>query len=156
MQLQYAATPDILRSISISMINDITAKLAAKLQSAKLRYLLVGATVYVLEMLIILIATEAGLSEVQAVAVSFWVGLIVSFGLQKTITFKDKRMQRRVLGLQVIAVIALVVWNFSFTIFLTGVLPLAPTISRTISLLITTLWNYYLYKTRIFRTAGAA
>lgn len=110
-----------------------------------------------LEIIIIVLATRAGISDVIAVAISFWVGLAVSFLLQKFVTFGDARTQRRVLSAQVAAVLVLVLWNFSFTIVLTKLLlPIAPTITRTLALLITTLWNYYLYKTRIFKIEGHA
>jgi putative flippase GtrA len=52
-----------------------------------------------------------------------------------------------------LAVVTLVAWNFVFTILVTKLLEdrLAPTITRTIALAITTFWNFYLYRTSIFR-----
>lgn len=117
------------------------------------RYLVVGGTVYLLELIIIVVAQKAGASNVVAVGLSFWIGLLVSFGLQKLVTFQDRRTQHRILIGQILAVSLLVVWNFGFTILVTKALqPIAPVITRTLALLITTVWNFYLYKTRIFST----
>lgn len=117
------------------------------------RYLVIGVSVYLAELLIIVIAQQAGASATGAVALSFWLGLGLSFGLQKTVTFGDKRMHHKVLLPQIAAFSLLVLWNFGFTLLLTDLLspPVPPTITRTIALGITTLWNFYLYKTRIFR-----
>ncbi|MDL2341740.1 MAG: GtrA family protein [Patescibacteria group bacterium] len=120
--------------------------------SAKGRYLLVGGTVYVIELLVIVMAQHLGASSVAAVAISFWVGLVISFILQKLVTFNDRRTHHKVLLPQVLAVTVLVLWNFGFTILVTKLLTsIAPVITRTIALLITTIWNFYLYKTRIFK-----
>ncbi len=116
------------------------------------RYLFVGGTVYVLELIIIVLAQHAGASSVVAVAISFWVGLIISFILQKLFTFGDKRTHHKILIPQVIAVSLLVLWNFSFTVLVTKLLYVVPpTVTRTLALLITTIWNFYLYRTRIFK-----
>lgn len=118
------------------------------------RYLIIGGSVYVLELLIIVAAQSLGTSAVVAVGLSFWIGLIVSFVLQKLITFGDKRLYHKVLVPQIIAFSLLVLFNFSFTIvvakLLTGMVPAV--VSRTLALGITTVWNFYLYKTRIFKT----
>ena len=108
--------------------------------------------VYVLELIIIIIAQNMGASAVVAVALSFTIGLIVSFFLQKLFSFGDRRMHHKIIVPQAIAVGLLVVWNFCFTLGMTRLLEdlLSPTITRTIALAITTIWNYYLYKTRIF------
>ncbi|MBC7581914.1 GtrA family protein [Aeromicrobium sp.] len=127
----------------------------ALLQRRFVRYLLVGGSVYVLELGVILVGQGAGLSAVPAVAIAFCVGLVVSFILQKFVTFGDKRTHHKVLLRQTAAVTALVVWNFAFTIALTKLLEghIAATITRTVALLITTLWNFQLYKASIFRGA---
>ena len=121
-----------------------------------IRYVLVGGSVYVLELIVILVGQQSGLSDVAAVALAFWIGLSISFLLQKFVTFGDARTHHRVILKQVAAVATLIVFNFVFTIVLTkltaDVLPAA--VSRTIALLITTLWNFYLYRTSIFRTAA--
>lgn len=126
----------------------------ALLQKSGVRYLIVGGTVYVLELIIIIIAQAQGASPTVAVAISFVLGLIISFFLQKLFSFRDKRMHHKILIPQVIAVTLLVLWNFAFTVALVRLLQnvLPPTVTRTIALAITVIWNYYLYKTRIFRT----
>lgn len=116
------------------------------------RYLVIGISVYIFELLVIVLMQKAGSGPVMAVAASFWLGLTLSFGLQKVITFGDRRLQRRILLPQVAAYCGLVLFNFGFTVLMTrllqDVMPIA--VIRTLALGITTIWNFYLYKTRIF------
>ena len=134
------------------MLSNMIHKFTVFLNSAKGRYLLVGGTVYVLELIVIVVASHLGAKPVLAVALSFWIGLCVSFVLQKVFTFGDRRTHHKILIPQVVAVSLLVLWNFGFTILVTRLLTsLNPTITRTIALLITTIWNFYLYQTRIFK-----
>ena len=123
------------------------------LEKPGVRYLLVGGLVYVLELLIIWAAQAAGLSAVAAVAVAFVIGTLVSFGLQKLVTFGDKRRRAKIVGVQLAATIALVVFNFGFTVLCTALLSghLPAVVIRSGALLITTIWNFYLYRTRIFK-----
>lgn len=118
------------------------------------RYLIIGVSVYLFELLVIFVAQYFGANNVLAVGLSFWLGLIVSFILQKVVTFKDKRTHHRVLLPQIIAFSLLVLFNFGFTILvtelLTGIVPAV--ITRTLALGITTIWNFYLYRTKIFKT----
>jgi putative flippase GtrA len=120
------------------------------------RYLIIGGSVYLLELLVILVAQSLGASAVAAVGLSFWIGLIVSFGLQKTITFGDKRLHSRVLVPQILAYCLLVAFNFGFTLIVADLLSATwpAVVTRTLALGITTIWNFYLYKTRIFKIAG--
>lgn len=117
-----------------------------------LRYLVIGGSVYVLELVVIIIAQHLGASAVLAVGLSFWIGLVVSFGLQKLVTFSDSRLHHRVLIPQLVAFSLLVLFNFGFTLAVTHLVGNhAPAVvSRTIALGLTTIWNFYLYKTRIF------
>lgn len=126
---------------------------AAILKRPFIRYLFVGGSVYLLELIVIAVALKAGQSNVAAVAWAFWTGLIVSFGLQKFVTFSDKRTHHRVVAKQFAAVAALVFFNFIFTVLVTKLTEevVPAVVSRTIALLITTLWNFYLYRTSIFR-----
>jgi putative flippase GtrA len=118
-----------------------------------IRYLVVGGGVYLLEIGVIIIGQQLGLSDVWAVALAFWSGLVVSFLLQKFFTFGDMRTHHKIVLAQFIAVTLLVIWNFLFTIGVTKLTDsfLPATVARTIALLITTLWNFQLYKTSIFR-----
>jgi putative flippase GtrA len=117
------------------------------------RYLIIGVSVYVFELIVILAAQSLGASSTVAVGVSFWLGLLVSFGLQKFFTFSDKRLQRHILFSQIVAFSLLVVFNFCFTLVVTALLspPLPAVATRTLALGITTIWNFYLYKTHIFK-----
>jgi putative flippase GtrA len=123
------------------------------LQRPGMRYLLIGGSVYALELVVIFIAQYYGASAVVAVGLSFWSGLVVSFALQKLVTFSDKRLHHQVLIPQVIAFSLLVLFNFGFTVLITkllnDVIPAA--VCRTLALGLTTIWNFYLYKTRIFK-----
>jgi putative flippase GtrA len=129
-------------------------KLRTLLRSPGGRYIVIGGSVYVLELLVIFAAQHMGAGAIMAVALSFWVGLVVSFTLQKLVTFGDKRLRRRVLLPQIAAFSLLVLFNFGFTLLVTKLLSpgLPAVLTRTLAIGITTIWNFYLYKTRIFKT----
>jgi putative flippase GtrA len=115
-------------------------------------YLIIGFSVYIFELIIIFVAQWLGASNLLAVGLSFWLGMLLSFGLQKIVTFQDKRLQHRILIPQLIAYSILVLGNFSFTLFITHLLGgvISPAVSRTLALGITTIWNFYFYKTKVF------
>ncbi len=117
------------------------------------RYVAIGLSVYLFELLIIVAAKRAGAGNLVAVSLSFWLGLIVSFGLQKIITFGDKRLHHRVLLPQFTAVCGLVLFNYFFTLLVTNLLDsyISVLLCRTLALSITTIWNFYLYKRYIFK-----
>ncbi len=119
-------------------------------------YLIVGVSVYVLELLIIVAAQALGAGSVAAVGLAFWIGLIISFGLQKLVTFGDKRLHHKVVLRQIVLTGLLVLFNFGFTILVTKLLSsiVPAVICRTLALGITTIWNFYLYKTHIFTPAA--
>ena len=129
-------------------------KFRLDLQKPSHRYLVIGVSVYLFELLVIFVAQYFGANNILAVGLSFWLGLIVSFILQKVVTFKDKRTHHRVLLPQIIAFSLLVLFNFGFTILVTELLTciIPAAITRTIALGITTIWNFYLYRTKIFKT----
>lgn len=122
------------------------------------RYLVVGVSVYIFELVVIYVAQRLGANPLVAVGLSFWLGLIVSFLLQKLFTFGDKRMHKKVLLPQIAAVCLLVLFNFGFTLLLTKLLQdlLPPAATRTLALGLTTIWNFYLYKTKIFKDSVTA
>jgi putative flippase GtrA len=128
------------------------AKLKVLIKSHKGRYVIVGGSVYCIELASILLAQKLGAGPIAAVGISYWIGLVFSFIAQKVITFNDKRLHHKVLLPQIFAFATLVLFNFGFTILATkllaGLLPLV--VIRTLALGITVIWNYYLYKTRIF------
>ena len=122
-------------------------------QRPGIRYIIVGGCTYAFELAVIVLAQHEGMSAVWAVALSFWLGLLVSFVLQKLITFGDRRTHHRVVLPQFGAFAALVLFNFGFTVLVTKLFQhVMPVIAvRTLALGVTTIWNFYLYKTRIFR-----
>ncbi|HEX7484410.1 MAG TPA: GtrA family protein [Candidatus Saccharimonadales bacterium] len=130
------------------------SKFRPDLKKPSHRYLVTGISVYLFELLVILVAEKLGASGILAVGLSFWLGFMVSFGLQKAFTFKDKRTHHRILVPQIIAYALLVLFNFGFTLLVTQLLvALVPAVvTRTVALGITTVWNFYLYRTRIFKT----
>ena len=135
----------------------MTAKLYALLKRRSSRYLVVGGSVYIFELLMIITAQRFKASPVVAVGLSFWLGTLLSFLLQKFVAFGDMRTHHKILIPQLIAVCLLVLFNFGFTVVVTKLLsPPVPTVmARTIALAITVIWNFYLYKTKIFKTAGS-
>src|ERR1700753_3844917 len=124
-------------------------RLRVLLQKPGYRYLIIGGGVYVFELAVIIDAQSMGASAPWAVAISFCLGTAVSFFLQKLVTFRDKRMHHKVLVPQIAATILLIVWNLTFSVALTKLLQdkLPAVVTRTVALAITTLWNFYLYKT---------
>jgi putative flippase GtrA len=120
------------------------------------RYLKIGVSVFAFELIVIVVAQKLGASAVLAVALSFWMGLLVSFLLQKLVTFDDRRLHHKILVPQIIAFSLLVLFNFLFTILVTRVTSdsMPAGLSRTIALALTTIWNFYLYKTRIFKRSN--
>jgi len=128
-------------------------KIRKLLEKPGYRYVLVGGSVYVFELVVIVVAQLLGAGPVMAVAISFILGTLVSFGLQKLVTFGDKRMHHKIVIPQLVITCLLVLFNFGFTLLVTKLLAhVWPTIfSRTLALGITTIWNFYLYKTHIFK-----
>lgn len=136
----------------ITLSKSILKPSLAVLSSELRRYISIGVSVYAVELLVIVLAQHAGARPEQAVGLSFWLGVIASFCLQKIVTFRDRRLHHRVLVPQIIATGLLLAFNFGFTLLVTYLLapPLPATITRTLALGITTLWNFYLYKQKIF------
>jgi putative flippase GtrA len=132
------------------------SKLKELLERPGYRYLLIGGSVYVFELLVIVVAQQLGASAPWAVAISFCLGTLVSFFLQKVVTFGDKRMHHRILIPQIIATALLIIWNLTFSVLLTKLLEdhMPAVATRTIALAITTIWNFYLYKTHIFKNSN--
>lgn len=135
-------------------MQQLVTKLKQYLKRPLYRYLLVGGSIYILELVVIVVAQALGAGPVVAVAWSFWIGLLCSFGLQKLFTFSDRRLHHRIVIPQLLAVTLLVLWNFGFTVLVAKLLVhyIPAVVSRTLALGITTIWNFYLYKTKIFKT----
>lgn len=119
-----------------------------------LRYIFIGGISYVIELSFLLfLANVLSFSPELAVAFSFWVGLIISFTLQKYIAFSNTTKGRGAFSKQAVPYGALVLFNYVFTIISVSLLVnfLQLEIARTIALIVTTFWNYFVYK-KIFKT----
>ena len=132
----------------------MASKLLANIHKPIYRYLIIGISVYIFEIFIIILAQFLGANNILAIGFGFWSGLVISFILQKVITFKYRRTHHRILVPQIVAYSLLVLFNFGFTLLATQLLSdLLPVVMiRTLALGITTVWNFYLYRTKIFKT----
>jgi len=100
-----------------------------------------------------LLKVVLGLSDLAAVAISFWIGFVVAFVLQKWVTFKNHDKQPKVIGKQLIMYGALAAWNYVFTLGLVALFSHAMSVFliRTVAIAIITLWNYVIYRKLIFK-----
>ncbi len=122
------------------------------ISSSLVRYVGIGALSYALELAVLLALHRIfGFSAGAATAVAFWVGLLVAFYLQKILAFQNYQKELRALSKQWGLYALLVGFNYFFTIAVVSILPEQyVAFSRTGALLITTAWNYVLYKHVIF------
>lgn len=122
------------------------------LRRPSVRYLIVGASAYFIEFTILLIFTRIGWSATLSTAISFWFGLSIAFFLQKFVTFGSNDTSVKKMGKQTAAYLLLVLFNYAFTITFVSVLPSNLILfTRTVALVITTSWNFFLYK-RLFKS----
>lgn len=118
------------------------------------RYVFVGGISYIAEMLTLYVcSTLLGLSSIPSVTISFWIGFVLSFILQKVVAFSNKERALKRLFWQSASYAILVLANYLFSIAtvamfdsITGIY-----IARTIALIITTSWNYVIYSKLIFK-----
>lgn len=115
---------------------------------AIVRYLAVGSVAYLTEMAVLYVLLHnLKLSAVAAVAISFWIGFVVAFVLQKWVTFQNYDKTVRTIAGQLVGYSVLVVWNYLFT--LGAVKLFAATTSvfiiRTVVIVIITSWNFVIY-----------
>lgn len=126
------------------------------LSHSLVRYVFTGGVGFAVEILTIwLFVHLLGTSSVVAVAVSFWIGLIASFLMQKLFTFRNAEHSSRAISRQTLLFAGLVGINYGFTLLFVGLVdPFwnSPTLARACALLITTAWNYVVYKHVIFRS----
>jgi putative flippase GtrA len=126
-----------------------------KSHATLVRYILVGGSAYLVEMGTLYgLHHGLGLGPLASVAISFWVGFIVAFVLQKTIVFKNYERGAKVLSRQLGIYSLLIVWNYLFTLVMVKLLSdtFSVFIIRTGVIAIITLWNFYLYKRHIFKS----
>lgn len=118
------------------------------------RYIFIGGLAYVVEVsALFFLASTLSLGSTIGVAISFWIGLVVSFTLQKIFSFKNKATTKKHLTQQMIAYGGLVAFNYVFTLVFVSVFEplLSLLVARTIALLITTVWNFFIYSKYIFK-----
>lgn len=119
-----------------------------------IRYIFIGGSSFLIELGVIFFATHLfDTSPLIAVAISFWIGLVVSFVLQKVITFQNKEKKPEKLAYQMTAYGILIVINYTFTLFVVATLEnsIGAYEARTLALAITTVWNYLIYQKIIFK-----
>ena len=119
-----------------------------KLDPKLIRYVIVGGTAYLIEMATMLgLKDGAKFSSIKSVAISYWVGLVVAFLLQKIVTFKNHDRRVHILAKQIVIYALLVVFNYLVTLI--AVKLLTPRISvfvvRTAVIALGTIWNYFIY-----------
>ncbi len=121
------------------------------------RYLFSGGVAYITEMASLVMFREAlGLSPVAAVAISFWVGFVAAFLLQKLVTFKNYERAVHRLAKQMGGYGLLTVWNYAFTLLLARLFARTTSIFviRTGTIAIITLWNFFVYQ-KMFKNQDA-
>jgi putative flippase GtrA len=114
-----------------------------------IRYLFIGGLSFVIEISILFTLNQLlHVPPTISVAISFWVGFIVAYILQKLITFQNKEKSKRALAKQLAGYTLLVLWNYGFTLLVVELFQnnISVVVLRTIVIVITTIWNYALYK----------
>jgi len=123
-----------------------------------LRYLVIGGTAYITEIASLLLFTNAfKWSSVLAVAVSFWIGFIIAFTLQKFVTFNNYERSVESLTKQVVGYSALVLWNYFFTLITVALISdsVPVYITRTFCIIAITSWNFIIYS-KLFKQRAAS
>ena len=121
--------------------------------STLLRYIIVGGTSYAIELSVLLLLVRVfHFNTTLAVSIGFWLGLVISFLLQKFLAFKNTDTHARRLTIQTVYYALLVLFNYGFTLLFVHLLEpfIDLSIARTLALIITTAWNYIIYKKVIF------
>ena len=121
--------------------------------STLLRYIIVGGTSYAIELSVLLLLVHVlHFNTTLAVSIGFWLGLVISFLLQKFLAFKNTDTRARRLTIQTVYYALLVLFNYGFTLLFVHLLEpfIDLSIARTLALIITTAWNYVIYKKVIF------
>lgn len=123
-----------------------------------LRYVVVGGTSYVIELVLLLTIFHLGnTSQTVAAAISYWVGLMIAFSLQKLIAFRDYRRELKILSQQGVLYGALTLWNYFFTLMVVSLFSSKYILlSRTLAQVIFSCWNYIIYKKVIFKDSVKA
>jgi len=127
------------------------------LRSNKLaRYVIVGGVAYLIEMgALFVLRSTMQLDSILAVAISFWVGFVAAFLLQKYVAFQHKDARPKVLARQLAFYSLLVAWNYIFTLAVAHYFANVASIFvlRTVVILIVTTWNFAVYRW-VFKEQG--
>jgi len=116
------------------------------------RYLFVGGTSYVFELSALLVLYHLTGSKSLAAALSFLLGFLIAFALQKLVAFKEFSKDLQAISRQSALYILLNIWNYIFTIVFVSVWPAKYlVISRTVALVVMSCWNYVIYHKLIFK-----
>ncbi len=113
------------------------------------RYFLIGGLSFAVEMgILFTLRYVCHFSPVVSVGISFWVGFSVAYILQKVIVFKSTDYSKKVIAKQVTLTLLLVAWNYIFTLTVVHLLEsvFSVIIIRTVVIIMTTTWNFYIYK----------
>lgn len=119
------------------------------------RYLAVGGASFAIELATLYVFKNIfKLNAEAAVAISFWVGFVIAFTLQKRITYKNKHKAPRMLAHQLGLYSGLVLINYFFTLLMVHSLKshLSVFVIRSGVVGATTFWNFFAYKI-IFKQA---
>lgn len=119
-----------------------------------IRYIVTGVSGVFFELGVIFLALRVfHASNSVAVSLGFWLGVAFSFLLQKFFAFENKEVQPLALGCQTVSFGVLLLVNYLFTLGVVAVLAGLLTVygARLLALVITTAWNFLVYKHIIFR-----
>ncbi|MEI7838824.1 MAG: GtrA family protein [bacterium] len=134
----------------LSIIENLLVLIAKKYLNTNLkRYIVVGGLSYLFEMTAILLLKKIfSLTNVEAVTISYWIGLGVAFILQKIITFSNLDKRLHIIGKQVIIYVVLVLFNYSLNILAVDIFAKDSNVYliRTLVILFCTLINFPVYK----------
>ena len=114
-----------------------------------IRYLIVGGSAYLIEMIsLYLLHHGLGLSPIKSVAISFWIGFVTAFILQKLITFQNYEKRVHIVVSQVVVYSLLVAFNYVLTLLAVKIFAGSTSvfIIRTCVIIITVPINYIVYK----------
>lgn len=124
------------------------------LSNTLLRYILVGGTGVLFELFVIFAMKNwLGASDELAVTVSFWAGVAFSFLLQKFFAFDNKEVRIKALSKQAFFYALLLAVNYLFTLLFVNLTAgfWGVYIARMVALVITTAWNFLVYKYLVFK-----
>ncbi len=129
---------------------DQLVSLAKKYLNTNLkRYIVVGGFAYVTEMMVIFLGVKVfNLNNVLVVGISFWIGFVVAFILQKLITFGNLDKRFHIIGKQLTIYGVLIAFNYLLTLMAVNIFSkyMSVYLIRTLIILFITVINFNVYK----------